>query len=174
MALTTGQRIRLRIQDAPIRADLTLIGDGTASTFLAPHANLTSASAFVPGAGNSAWSATGFSYSLNGEYSFSGVISANSAYRLTYTHSTFSDDEIDQFLADGGGGINGAALEALYALAFDAVKRSQWMAPDGSMYNDQNAQTHIRDMIAIVKKELETESTSQGGMISWSVNQGNY
>lgn len=172
-SLTSGQRVRLTIQDPPIRADYTLIGDGTAASFLAPHTNLTSASAFVPGAGNSAWSATGFSYSLNGEYSFSGVISANSAYRLTYTHTTFSDDEVDQFLADGGS-VNGAALEAVKALIFDAVKRSRWMSSDGQSYDDTNAQTHLREMYEKFSRELEKDATIAGGMASWSVNQGSY
>lgn len=173
MALNSAQRVRLQIQDPPIRADLTLIGDGTAASFLASHTNLTSASAFVPGAGNSAWSATGFSYSLNGEYSFSGVISANSAYRLTYTHTTFSDDEVDQFLADGGG-VNGAALEAVKSLMFDATKRARWMASDGSSWDDTNAQTHIREMYDKLSKELEKDATVAGSMVSWSVNQGSY
>lgn len=171
--LSDNQRVRLTIQDPPIRADVTLIGDGTAASFLAPHTNLTSASAFVPGAGNSAWSATGFSYSLNGEYSFSGVISALSAYRLTYTHTTFSDDEVDQFLADGGS-VNGAALEAVKSLMFDAVKRARWMSSAGELYDDTNAQTHLREMYKQFSQELEKDAAAQGGIISWSVNQGSY
>lgn len=173
MALTTAQRIRLLIQDLPIREDVTLIGDGTANAFLAPHTNLTSASAFVPGAGNASWTATGFSYSLNGEYSFSGVVSANSPYRITYTHTTFSDDDIDQFLADGGG-IKGAALEAVQALMFDAVKRARWMASSGESYDDTNAQTHLREMYSKLTTELEKEATAGGSMPSWSEGQGNY
>lgn len=171
--LSTAQRVRLLIQDPPIREDVTLIGDGTANSFLLPHANITSASAFIPGAGNSSWTATGFTYALNGEYSFSGVISALSAYRMTYTHTTFSDDEIDQFLADGGG-VKGAALEAVQALMFDAVKRARWMSSAGESYDDTNAQTHLREMYTKLSAELEKEAAAQGGMVSWSVNQGSY
>lgn len=174
MSLSTAQKIRLRIQDIPLRADVTLIGDGTAQTRNLPHVNITSASAFVPGAGASSWSATGFSYTLGGEYSFSGVISANSAYRITYTYSTFSDDDIDSFLTDGGNGVPGAALEAVHALMFDAVKRSRWMSSSGESYDDTNAQTHLREMERLIIEELERQAVSSVSVISWGLNQESY
>ncbi len=174
MALTTSaQRLRLKIQDIPLLADITRYGNGTATTFALDHTNLTSASAFVPNAGGNGWTATGATFNPSGAVAFSGVISANSAYRLTYTYSTFSDEDIDQFLTDGGT-VAGAASEALIALMFDASKRARWMASDGSSYDDTNAQSHLRQMYDLLQQEISQEATTGGGMQSWALNQGDY
>jgi hypothetical protein len=172
MALTEQQKVRVKIQDAPIAENLTRYGDGTAVSFLLPHANVFNAGAYVP-VGATAWSATGAAFDPSGVVVFSNVISANSAYNVRYQHTTFSDDEIQNFL-DAGGSVVGAALEATEALMFDAVKRARWMASDGTSYDDTSAQNHLREMHAILSTQVEAESSSAGGFGSWSLNQGDW
>jgi hypothetical protein len=101
------------------------------------------------------------------------VISANSAYNVRYIHTTFSDDEITNFL-DVGGTILGAALEAVEALMFDAIKRARWMASDGTQYDDTSAQSHLARMHELLSTQIEAESTSAGGFGSWAINQGDW
>lgn len=171
MALTTAQRIRVKIQDAPVLVDRVLYGDGTASSYLVPHVNLADGTAYVPGVGG--WSATGATFNPSGLISFATAISANSAFRVVYAYSHFSDDEIDQFLADGGS-VLGAAVEAAQALMFDGLKRSRWMASDGSSYDDLAGQAHVRAMYEQLRKELEIEALASGGFQSWSENQAEW
>lgn len=170
MALTDSQKVRLRIQDIPEQVRDTYYGDGTATTFALPHRNLTTASAYVP-QGGTAWSATGATFNASGSVAFSGVISASSAYQTVYTHSVFSDTEIDQFLADGGT-IIGASLEALGALLFDGIKRARWAAADGTSYDDTQAMVHLRELYGILKAEQKEETAASGGdMMSWAEQQ---
>lgn len=169
MPLTTAQRVRLKISDAPRIADLTRYGDGTANTFQTEHVNLSSGSAFVP-LGSTAWSATGVTFNASGFYSFIGVISANSAYRVTYVYSVFSDTEIDQFIEDGGT-IVGAAVEAVGSLMFDSLRCARWMASDGSSYDNTSSQNHAREMYDKLVEELEREAATAGGFQSWALNQ---
>lgn len=171
MAFTEIQKVRIKIADPPILEDLTRYGDGTAQYFVLPHVNLTTASAFVPvGVGGTAWSATGCTFDASGQLSFSGVVSANSAYKVRYVHTNFSDDEIQAFL-DEGGSILGASLEAIQSLMFDATKRARWMSSDGTQYDDTGAQAHLRSMFDLISGQLETEALSGGGFASWSINQ---
>ena len=104
---------------------------------------------------------------------FSGVISANSGFRVTYTHSVFSDDEIGHFTAVGGD-VNGAALEAIEALMFDSLKRARWMAPDLSQYDDTAAQGQLRAMWDRLHELSKEDAIVQGGFQSWSIEQENY
>jgi len=171
MAFTDIQKVRIKIADPPIIEDLTRYGDGTAQYFVLPHVNLTTASAFVPvGVGGTAWSATGCTFDASGQLSFSGVVSANSAYKARYIHTNFSDSEVQNFL-DNGGSILGASLEALQSLMFDAAKRARWMASDGTQYDDTAAQSHLRSMYDLISSQLENEVLSGGGFGSWAVNQ---
>lgn len=172
MTLTDNQQVRLKIQDFPALADVTLHGDGTANRFLLPQRNLTSASAYVP-AGNTAWSATGATFDASGAVAFSSIISANSAFRLTYTHSTFSDDEVDHFLSEGGS-VVGAAKEACVALMFDGQKRASWAAADGTKYDDTKALDSLRGLYATLKDEESDAAGAAASMESWSMNQGDY
>lgn len=172
MTLTTAQQIRLRISDLPTLEDRTYYGDGIASTFLLPHRNLTTASAYVP-IGGTAWSATGVTFSTSGSVAFSATISANSAFRVTYTYSVFSDDEIDHFHT-AGGSVAGAALEAVRSLMFDGLRRAYWMGSDGASFDDRGAQTHLRDMEKQIQAELERDGAFNGSMPSWSLNQGDW
>lgn len=172
MALTDLQKVRTKIQDVPIAENLTRYGDGTASVFLLPHANVIAAGAYVP-VGGTAWSATGAAFDPSGQVIFATVISVNSAYNLRYQHTTFSDDEVQNFL-DEGGTILGAALAAIEALMFDAVKRARWMASDGTSYDDTSAQSHLAKMHELFQDQLAQEASTAGGFGSWALNQGDW
>jgi hypothetical protein len=177
MALTTAQQVRLRIQDLPQVFDLTQYGNGSATIYqlrngAAEYRNLTSATAYVPD-GNGLWSATGATFNTSGYVAFSGVISANSAWRARGVHSVFSDDEIGHFTA-AGGTVAGAALEAAYALQFDGLKRASWAAPDGTEYDDTKALQALKDIIDTLNDEVDAQAVSEGGFQSWSLNQGNW
>lgn len=172
MPLTDMQKVRVKIQDPPIIEDLTRYGDGTAQYFVLPHNNITTASAYVP-IGGTAWSATGCTFDASGVLTFSGVISANSAYKVRYVHTTFSEDEVSGFLVDGGS-INGAAKEAVTTLMFDSLKRARWMASDGTSYDDTSAQAMLKTMYDTFVAEMTEESISSGGFGSWAINQGDW
>ena len=165
--LSIPDQVRLRVQDLPLVADVTQHGDGTANTFALAHRNAVSATAFVPGAGGTSWSATGATVDPTGFVSFSGVISANSAYRVRYVHSTFSEDEVGQFITAGGGSVPGAALEACRALMFDSLKRASWAAPDGSQYDDTKAQAQLLALHEQLMTEVANAELTDGGFVSW-------
>lgn len=171
MALTTGELIRLRIQDQPLRVDAVYNGDGTANSFALPHRNLTSGTAYVPVAAG--WSATGSTFNATGFVEFSGVISANSAFRTVYVHSVFSDDEIGEWIT-AQGSVNGAALEAVHTLMFDSTKRARWGAPDGTQYDDTMGMQALRDLHSALKAELAGDAIAAGSMPSWGLNQELY
>lgn len=173
MTLTQLQQVRLKIQDPPISENLTLHGDGTAVVFQMQHVNLSNGAAYVPAVGGASWSATGCAVDTSGKFIFSNVISANSAFNVRYEHTNFSDDEVQQFL-DEGGGVAGAAKAAVEALMFDAVKRARWMASDGSQYDDTAAQNHLREMHKLLDAEVVNDGVSSGGFGSWALNQGDW
>lgn len=174
MTLTTAQQVRLRIQDIPAIADSVLYGDGMATQFALPQRNLTSATAFVP-AGTTAWSGTGATFDATfGGVAFSGVVSAGSAFRVRYTYSVFSDDEINTMITAGGGSVVGASMEAVQTLLFDAPKRAVWRAPDGSMYDDTAAQAALQALFSALRDRQAQDAIAQGGISEWGLNQGNY
>lgn len=171
--LTSAQHVRSKVRDFPTWVDLTRYGDGTATRFgLAPHTNVTAGSAFVP-LNATAWSATGCTYNASGFVDFSGVVSANSAVRLTYQYTVFSDDEISDFLSIGGT-VLGAALEAVQALMFDALKASVWAAPDGTSYSNVGTQNHVRQIYEKLQEEQDRQAIVAGSVTSWSESQGDY
>lgn len=172
MTLTDNQKLRLKIADAPHYVDETRYGDGTANVFIVPYNNITAGSAYVP-IGGTAWSATGATFNTSGYVSFSGVISANSAFRYTLQWSVFSDDEIQNFL-DVGGTVIGGAVEAVHALLFDATRAASWSAADGSSYSNTSSQAHLQKLFDILQTELAQEAISGGNFASWSVNQELY
>lgn len=174
MTLTTSaQYVRVKIRDIPRFMDVTRYGDGTATVFsLAPSLNLSSGSAFVP-LNATAWTATGATFDASGFVTFSNVISANSAYRLTWVESTFSEDEIGLFIT-AGGTLNGAAIEAVIALMFDSLKCASWGASDGSTFSNTAAQQAAQQLYEKLIKEQQGEAIAAGGMNSWSVNQELY
>lgn len=169
--LTTAQQVRLRIQDRSRRAEEVRYGDGFESAFKlnqgAPYSTLISASAFIRTP--TAWSATGAAFDLDqGLVTFSGVITASTAFKALYQWSVFSDDEIGHFTAVGGS-IGGAALEAVRTLMFDSLKRAKWAAPDGTEYDDTAAMKQLLEMEDRLKEEMR--ESPEGGIVSWSEEQ---
>lgn len=172
MTLTTAQQVRLRVQDQPLIADATYYGDGSASAFTLPQRNITSGSAFVPGAGG--WTATGATFNPTGSVAFATVISANSAFRTRYVYSTFSDEDIDTMITAGGGSILGASIEAVTTLMFDGLKRASWAAPDNTKYDDTAAMSLLKDLYSALKVEEAEIATVEGGISEWGLNQQNW
>jgi hypothetical protein len=177
MTLTTAQQVRLRIQDQPRVADETRHGDGSAAIYnlnmgAMAYRNITSASAWVAGS-DGAWSATGAAFDASGFVEFSGVISANSAWRWRGVYSTFSDEEISHFTGVGGN-VVGAALEAVNVLRFDALKRAAWAAPDGTEYDDTAAIKALEKLYEDLRDELAEAEIGSGAVISWSEEQENW
>jgi hypothetical protein len=172
MSLTTAQQVRLKIQDIPAVADNTYYGDGTATLHALPHRNITSGTAFVP-LGKTAWTATSAMFDASGFVAFSGVVAANSAFRVRYVHSVFSDEEIGHFTT-AGGTVNGAALQAVEALMFDSLKRARWMAPDGAQYDDTQAQSMLLQMHRTLGEQAKDEAIAGGAVESWGLEQENW
>jgi hypothetical protein len=171
MSLTTAQQIRLKIADIPRLADATWYGDGLASSFLLPHYNIISGSAFVPN--GAAWATTAATFNASGMVSFANTVSASSAFRTTYVHSVFSEDEITNFV-EIGGNVNGAAIEALHTLMFDAAKRARWMGSDGSQYDDTLAADNLWKAYSAIKEEQIEAGAAVVSMQSWTLNQQDY
>lgn len=172
MTLTTAQLVRGRIQDPPQIVDVIQYGDGQASAFAVGDGtlrNLTSASAFVPDA-SGRWSATGATFNPSGFVTFATVLSASSAYRVRGVYSVFSDAEIGHFTAVGGG-VAGAALEAVRWLRFDALRRARWAAPDGSEYDDTAAIVALERLDADLRREIVQEDDAAPGFESWALGQ---
>jgi len=168
MALSTAEQVRLRIQDKPTIFDLTMVGDGSATIFGLGHTNVVSATAFVPGGGG--WSATGATVDPTGFVQFSSIISEYMQFRVRGVHTVFSDDEIGHFTAVGGG-VVGAALEAVGALMFDSLKRAKWAAPDGTQYDDTMAQQHLQSLHDQLVDEVKEGSVDAGSYASWALGQ---
>ncbi len=173
MPASTAQLVRTYVRDIPQQKELTRYGDGTALVYsLAPDTNISSGTAYVP-LGGTAWSATGATFDVSGTVTFANVISANSAFRVVYVQSVFSEAEIGEFIT-AGGSIKGAAMEALIAMMFDATRAARWGAADGSYMDTTSTQSHLRQLYDKLQQELEQEATTFGGINSWSVNQQNW
>ena len=105
--------------------------------------------------------------------SFANTVSASSAFRTTYVHSVFSEDEITNFV-EIGGNVNGAAIEALHTLMFDAAKRARWMGSDGSQYDDTLAADNLWKAYSAIKEEQIEAGAAVVSMQSWTLNQQDY
>lgn len=169
MPLTSAQQVRHFIRDYPRVANAVYYGDGYATRFELPDSNISSGTAYVQG--SNAWTATGAAFNSTGFVEFSGVISANSAFRVTYVHTVFSDEQVDD--AVSAYGILGAKKDFIELLLMDAGKtRARWMSPDGSQYDDVGAITALSVMLSAVNKDIEDEAISLGGgMIGWASTQ---
>lgn len=170
MPLPSSQMVRQRVNDMPQPASDTYYGDGTASRFRLPHANLTTATASVA-PGGTAWSATGATFNVSGRVDFSGVISANSAFLVEYVWSIWSDSVIDEYIS-ANGSVLGAALQCAYDLQFDNVKRSRWMAANGAQYDNIQAGAYVKDIISGIKAEMMEDAVNYGALASWAETQG--
>ncbi len=172
MTLTTADQVRLRLTDPRRIADATSYGDGTASSFVLPHANIISGSAYVTGA-NGAWSATGATFNPTGEVVFTDVPAYMQSYRLKYQYSVFSDEDIGLFSAVGGD-VVGAVLQGIQVLIVDASKRAQWMAADGSQFNDVQATDALYKAYSALRDEQMQDAAAAISLQSWTLNQGDW
>jgi hypothetical protein len=175
MSLTTAEQVRLKIRDPWRRKNETQYGDSTASSFQltegSPYSTIISATASIV---NNGWSATGCTFHTAAGYvEFSGIISANTAIRFDYLWAIFSDDEVENFTAVGGS-VNGAAIEAIDSLLFDASKRARWAAPDGSTYDDTQTAKLLLDLREKISAQIVEDIGPQGGFESWVVGQGGW
>lgn len=180
MALTTAQQVRLKIQD-PYRWQEEIIhGDGKTTVYQLlqgnPHSQIVpTATAYVFLPAPTGWSATAGTTADHalGTIELAGIVSAGTGTRVTYQWSVFSDDEIGHFTAIGGT-VDGAALEAIETLMFDAYKRARWQSPDGSEYDDTKALDNLMKMHSALDNKIKEADGPAGGFESWSVEQGNY
>jgi len=173
--MNLSDSVRLRIQDPWRWDEEQRVGDGTGSAFKlkqgSPHSNVSAASAFVVGS-DGGWSATGAAFETAlGLVTFSGRISANTAWKAIYQWSVFSDEQIGQFTAVGGD-VLGASLEAIRTLMFDGLKRARWMAADGTQYDDTAALSLLKNMYELLKEEQR--EAPAGGIESWTEQQAHY
>lgn len=171
MALGETARFRSFIQDPRRIADVVTYGDGTAALFTLAHANVLEGTAFVPGPGG--WSATGATFNTTGFVELATAISANSALRLRYEHSVFSNDEIGEWFTHGGS-FNNAARLAILTLQFDGLRRAKWTAPDGTSFDDTAALARLRELYDLLGQEDENAAIAGGAVGSWSLDQEQY
>lgn len=171
MALGETARLRSFIQDPRRIADVVTYGDGTAALFTLAHANVQEGTAFVPGPGG--WSATGATFNTTGFVELATAISANSAVRLRYEHSVFSNDEIGEWFTHGGS-FNNAARLAILTLQFDGLRRAKWTAPDGTSFDDTAALARLRELYDLLGQEDENAAIAGGAVGSWSLDQEQY
>jgi len=165
-------QVRLRIQDKWRYAAEEFLGDGNDAVFKlsqgAPYSTIVSASAYMRLA--TSYSGTGATIDNTlGLVTFSATISAHSAIRVAYQWAVFSDDEVTQFITDGGGSVAGASLAAIRALLFDGLRRARWAAPDGSTYDDTAVLSHLQRMYDAFWKEQR--EAPEGGIDSWTEQQ---
>ena len=168
MALTTAQQVRLGIQDQPLWEDRVMSGDGLTFRWnLSPHTNVSSGTAYV--SVPNGWLVTGSTwYSNPASVYLDRRVSANSAFRLTYIHSVFSDDEIDYFVSANGNTILGAQIAAVETLMFDSLKRASWTSPDGMSVNDTQAQSMLQQMHDRLVSQ-RADSIIDGAVGHWDV-----
>ena len=173
-------QVRQRISDRVRFDSESFLGDGSALSFKlkqgAPFSTITAASAqaFIttPAVG---YSATGATFDPDqGRVTFVNSISANSAVQIQYSWSVFSDDELNFIYYSGvdGGSVAGAALQCVKTLMFDGLRRSRWMAPDGTQYDDTAALRMLDSLYEKIHEELREDPA--GGIESWGEQQANY
>lgn len=168
MALTSAERVRLAIQDLPRIADDIYSGDGLGKTYPLPHFNITSGSAFLVNPNGRSWSGVPGATFTSGYVQFPGAggIADGTPFRVRYTHTTFSDDEIGDFM-ERGNDVIGAQVLAIETLLFDSVKRVSWRSSDGAAYDDTAAQTLLATMHDQYLQQRREGSLGAGGIISW-------
>lgn len=174
MPLDVTAQVRSRISDRLRYGEETQAADGLRTTFKllqgAPASTITAASAYVTAAGG--WSSTGATFATDvGTVTFATALGASVAWYANYQWSIFSQDEITQFLTDGGS-VPAAALQAVKTLMFDGLRRARWAAPDGSTYDDTAAMALLQKLYDDIWAELR--ETPSGGIQSWTQEQKNW
>ena len=167
------------MNDKPRLQVETRYGDGTARMFQMSGTPIVTGaqgafqpSAFVAGAGQ--WTSTGATFDAAlGTVSFSGTISANSAFQVTYTYATFSDDEIN-FITGAYGDMYGMRLALVDALMADAYKRAKWGAARGVYYDDTKTMDNLMQLRSAIIAARTTEQGPIGEIISWGDQQQYY
>lgn len=82
--------------------------------------------------------------------------------KLGDTSSTayaFEDDEITEFLSEGGS-VTGATILALRTLYVDRARRGKFLVLPGMTFSDTAALEHIRQALKMYGADLPTISTS--------------
>lgn len=183
--LNSADALRFFMADRPRLLMETKYGDGTASAFQISGVPLVTGgtalggfapSAFVPigVGGGTAWSATGATFNIPlGTVSFNNAISANSAYQVKYTYSTFSDQEID-FVTGLFTDMYAARLALIDNLMADSYKRASWGVQRGAFYDDSKTMQNLMLMREAIYKEMTVETGPQGDILSWDANQQNF
>lgn len=171
MSLSEIDQVRLKIHDQSKATAATLYGLGSGLTIYSlAQRNVSSGTAYIMG-GNG-FSATGAAFNASGWIEFAQPISAGTPILARYVFSTFSDTEIQHFLDVGGGGVVGAALEAVVSLMFDSLRRAQWSAPDGSSYDDTAAMGLLDKLYRLLSDVLNAEQAADGGSFhAWAETQ---
>jgi len=176
MTLTTAEQVRLRLND-PWKYGLEMqYGDGTASAYKlqqgAPYSTVLSATASVYSA-NVGWSGTGATINTGlGLLTFSGAISANTAFQVNYLWAVFSDAELGFFTAQGD--VRAATLMGVRVLMADAWKRARWAAPDGSQYDDSKAFAYLAAWEQSLLAEKVTDDGPAGQFVNWADTQQDF
>jgi len=173
MPLTELDKLRLAVQDTVQSENAIFTGNGLDTRFELAHLNATSGTAYQEIQNNwipfmdSPLEPNPIVFSTSGYVDLgSRRVSAGSAFRVTYVHSVFTDDELAHFM-DAGGSLRGAQIEAIEALMFDSLKRAQWSAPGGTSYNDTAAQAQLVRMHERLLKQTADEAISGGRSIGW-------
>lgn len=173
--MNTADLLRRHISDRPRLAIETYYGDGTANLFQISGSPVVTAStslgAFQPSAmvfnGNK-WSATGATFDYNlGTVAFSGVISANSSFQVSYTYATFSDDEINQVTASYGM-MQEMQLDLIDTLMADSYRRARWASQRGAYFDDSLTMTNLMMMRSAVFASKTVEQGPIGSAIGWA------
>lgn len=164
MALTDLERIRLVIQDKPQTQNAVYTANGVDTRYELAYPNPQEGSAFVET--NQRWAMTAASFQADGYVVFPDRVSANSAFRVEYAHTVFTDDELRYYM-EAGGDTRGAQILAIETLMFDSLKRAQWGAPDGTSYNDTAAQAQLIKMHERLLKQQSDAAIGFGGVKGW-------
>lgn len=179
--LNSAEMLRRRISDRPRYTTETYYGDGTASAFMISGSPLvtgcTSLGSIAPSAFVAAgdhWTATGATFDYEqGRVTFSGVISANSAFQVNYTYATFSDQEIDQ-VTGSYSMMQDMQLDLIDTLMADSYKRARWASQRGAYYDDSLTMANLMMMRSAIFASKTVEQGPLGGMVPWSETQENY
>jgi hypothetical protein len=176
--LNSAEILRRRVGDKPRMAIETYYGDGFNNMFQYSGnpivTGCTSLGAIKPSAyvlAGNGWSGTASTFDyLQGTVTFSGTISALSAFQLVYTYATFSDQEIDQVTA-AYGSIPDMQMDLIDTLMADSYKRMAWGSERGSTYDESKTMTNLMMMRSAVFASKTVETGPHGYFAEWAATQ---